>query len=275
MRMNAATRRILGLDAAPPDYFQRPVEERNALFSRRDAQGHPLAPEDTPMLRALRGEVLTGPNAVNGRMRTLDGRDVETTTSAVPLRDHEGQIVGAVGILRDQTEHNQLAREREEAPANELAVREVNERLDTFFAIAAHDLRTPVAASQMAVQLAQRQVQRAAARAWIWPATNRLYHSPRSPRRCKRPGGTRPSVAAHPPVNGPVTGERRHARARTQAVSARCPGVRLRRGAALARAHADYYPSMCVVLTCDGHGRCRPPEGGHRRLPDECCPIIL
>jgi signal transduction histidine kinase len=94
----------------------------------------------------------------------LDGREVETTTSAVPLRDHDGRIVGAVGILRDQTEHNQLAREREEARANELAVREVNERLDTFFAIAAHDLRTPVAASQVAVQLAQRHVQRAAAR---------------------------------------------------------------------------------------------------------------
>ena len=173
VRMNAATRRILGLDAAPPDYSQRTVEERHALFNRRDAHGHPLAPEDTPMLRALRGEVLTGLNAVNGRMRTLDGREVETTTSAVPLQDHEGRIIGAVGILRDQTEHNQLAREREEARDNELAVREVNERLDTFFAIAAHDLRTPVAASQMAVQLAQRQVQRAAA-ALIWPATNSL-----------------------------------------------------------------------------------------------------
>jgi signal transduction histidine kinase len=163
VRMNAATRRILGLDAAPPGYFQLPVQERNALFSRRDVQGRPLAAEDTPMLRALRGEVLTGSSAVDGRMRTLDGREVETTTSAVPLRDQEGQIVGAVGILRDQTEHNQLAREREEARANELALREVNERLDTFFAIAAHDLRTPVAASQLAVQLAQRQVQRAAA----------------------------------------------------------------------------------------------------------------
>jgi PAS domain S-box-containing protein len=164
VRANAAQRRILGLDIAPLGFSQQSVAERVAHFAVRDGHGHPLAPEEMPLVHALRGEVLTGSNAMDLQMRTRDGQEMELSASAVPLRDQEGRIVGAVGILRDQTEHNQLAREREEARANELAVREVNERLDTFFAIAAHDLRTPVAASQMAVQLAQRHLQRAVAR---------------------------------------------------------------------------------------------------------------
>ena len=59
---------------------------------------------------------------------------------------------------RDEQQH-----EWEQARANELALREVNERLDTFVAMAAHDLRSPVGVSRMVVQRAQHLLRQAAA----------------------------------------------------------------------------------------------------------------
>jgi signal transduction histidine kinase len=170
VRENPATRRLLGLGAAPPEYYQLPARERVAVFAARDAAGHPLAPEDWPLMRVLRGEA-TGVVVMDIQGRTLDGRDVEVTTSTAPLRDGEGRLVGVVSILHDQTEPKRLERENEAARARELALREVNERLDTFVSIAAHDLRHPVAVSKMAVELAQRQVLKAAAQVRQAPAS--------------------------------------------------------------------------------------------------------
>jgi PAS domain S-box-containing protein len=115
VRQNAAVHRLLALDAAPPGYAQWPVQERLALFAECDAQGHPLAPEDEPIQRALAGEALTGAAAVDLRLRALDGRAVEVSVSAAPLHDQTGHILGALVVLHDQTERNRLAREREEA----------------------------------------------------------------------------------------------------------------------------------------------------------------
>jgi PAS domain S-box-containing protein len=163
VRMNAATRRLLGLDAAPPDYYQRSQRERLSLYQLRDGQGRPLAIEDAPHVRALRGEVLTGADAMDLRVHTLDGREMEILLSAAPLRDREGNIIGAMASGIEMTERNQLAREREEARANELAAREVIQRLDTFIGIAAHDLRTPLTVSTVRLQMARRKVARAVA----------------------------------------------------------------------------------------------------------------
>jgi PAS domain S-box-containing protein len=130
VRTNAALRRMLALDAAPPDYLQRPSDERMALYEPRDVQGHRLRAEDWPAARALRGEILTGSDAVDLHMRTFDGRDLVFTASAAPLLDHDGRVVGAVGILHDQTEQRQLEQEREEARAE---VERRAEELDRMF----------------------------------------------------------------------------------------------------------------------------------------------
>lgn len=114
VRTNAAARHILGLDAAPSHYPQLPPPDRAILYEARDEQDRPLAPDDWPLIRVLRGQV-AGADTREVRLRMLDGREVEVTTSAAPLRDREGRLVGAVTILHDQTERKRLAREREEA----------------------------------------------------------------------------------------------------------------------------------------------------------------
>ena len=162
LRTNATARRILGLDAAPADYDQVSTHGRAVLYEAYDDEGQQLAPEEWPLIRVLKGLVADA-YARDVRLRVLDGREVDVHTSAAPLRDETGRLVGAVSILHDQTERRRLEREREEVRARELAVREVNQQLDLFVTMAAHDLRSPVAVSRMVVQLAQAMLQRTAA----------------------------------------------------------------------------------------------------------------
>jgi PAS domain S-box-containing protein len=103
IRTNAAARQLLGLEAAPPGYAELPVYQRLAAYALRDAQDHPLAPQEWPTARALRGESLIGAHAMDLRLRTLDGRDLDLHVSGGPLWDRAGHLIGAVAILHDQT----------------------------------------------------------------------------------------------------------------------------------------------------------------------------
>jgi PAS domain S-box-containing protein len=60
-------------------------------------------------------------------------------------------------------ERERLLAEREEARAKELALLTVNQRMDEFLSMAAHDLKSPVASGKLNAQVAARQLQRAAA----------------------------------------------------------------------------------------------------------------
>jgi PAS domain S-box-containing protein len=97
------------------------------------------------------------------RLRRYDGEHRLVVDSGVPRFAPDGSFLGYIGSAIDITESKRLEQEREEARASELAMREVNQRLDTFVTMAAHDLRSPVAVSKLGVQAAQRQVMRAAA----------------------------------------------------------------------------------------------------------------
>jgi PAS domain S-box-containing protein len=161
MRTNLAARRLLGLDVAPSEYAQlRPVA-RAVLYQAHDEAGNPLGAEDWPLVRVLHGQVGPDGEGREVRLRMLDGREVDVYTSAAPLRDAAGRLLGAVTILHDQSERRLL----EEARANEMALRELNARLDTFATIAAHDLSAPVSVSRMVVQRAQYLLQQAATKA--------------------------------------------------------------------------------------------------------------
>ena len=114
VRENAAQQRLQGMGTAPPHFAELPLPERMALFAARDEHDRPLGPDEGPLPRSLRGEVVSGAETMDLRSRTLDGREVELSVSAAPLRDRDGRLTGAVAIFRDQTERKRLERERAE-----------------------------------------------------------------------------------------------------------------------------------------------------------------
>ncbi|HEU0027534.1 MAG TPA: PAS domain S-box protein [Ktedonobacterales bacterium] len=136
------------------------LSERTAQSPVLDEQGQPLPMELWPQVRALRGEVVDAANAVRILRRAATGEDIMFNTTAAPLRDAEGAIIGAVSVIHDVTAFKQLERERQEARARELAAIEVSQRLDEFFAIAAHDVRNPVTTVNISVQVLQRRLRR-------------------------------------------------------------------------------------------------------------------
>jgi signal transduction histidine kinase len=90
---------------------------------------------------------------------TPEGDLADFSVTGAPLRDSAGRITGAVAVSRDVTAYRRLERERAAAHASELAAQEVAQQLDGFFAMAAHDIRTPVTVVSGYVDLA---LQRAA-----------------------------------------------------------------------------------------------------------------
>jgi PAS domain-containing protein len=160
LQINRAYRELLALDHAPAGYESLPARERLRLLDMRDATtGAPLPFEESPAGRALKGgEVVTGQRA-DIRLRAFDGRELEVSISGAPLRDRESHLVGAVCVLHDQTERNRLAREREAARADELALRETNEQMDTFVGIAGHEMKSPLTGVMLSLHLIERRVQ--------------------------------------------------------------------------------------------------------------------
>jgi PAS domain S-box-containing protein len=153
-----AATHIPGLDALP-------VAERIRLLDLRDAAtGKPIPAERIPGVRALRGEVVSEPS-VDIRMQAFDGRELEVNASAAPLRDGVGRVVGSVSVIHDVTWRRRLEREREEARAHELALRELNQRKDEFLGVVSHEIRTPLASLQGYIQLLARRFD-----AWRTPA---------------------------------------------------------------------------------------------------------
>jgi PAS domain S-box-containing protein len=112
-QMNATARQFFALD--PDSDYSRPLAERSYRTIVLDENGHPLPEEAWPFARVLRGETLTSANAVDMRLRTADGRDLELSVSGSPVLGPDGSIVGAVCICRDVTERRKLERRTSEA----------------------------------------------------------------------------------------------------------------------------------------------------------------
>ena len=71
-----------------------------------------------------------------------DGDRLEVSLTVSPLRDPEGRVIGASAIGRDITKQRDLARTVERTS---LELRQANERLREFMAVASHDLQSPLA----------------------------------------------------------------------------------------------------------------------------------
>jgi PAS domain S-box-containing protein len=99
--------------------------ERMSQYAVRDEHGRPVAIEDIPLYRILRGETLTNDNLVDIFMRTPEGCEVEVNISGAPFRGLTGEIEGAVLIIRDVTEPRK--RERRSRDAAREALRQAEE----------------------------------------------------------------------------------------------------------------------------------------------------
>jgi PAS domain S-box-containing protein len=107
MEWNAAVATLFEFDHMP-EFTEMPLEVRMGHLHVRDEQGRPIAPENSPIMRAIHGETLTGPHSLDLTITTPSGRVKYVSASASPRRDATGRVVGAVALFRDVTERRML-----------------------------------------------------------------------------------------------------------------------------------------------------------------------
>ena len=97
---------------------------RYERLQARSWNGDPVPREEGAVARALRGERF---DSAQFLVRAADGKDMFTQTAGAPIRNSDGEIVGAVIVIHDVTERH-----------------EAEQRRDEFLSMVAHELRTPV-----------------------------------------------------------------------------------------------------------------------------------
>ena len=117
LMLNRAGRAILAVGGDAPDTI-------DAVYSTEahDLEGRLLRPEQRPLMRALRGEPVSGHESLCKRPNGEQRRIVSTGTS---VRDEHGKVALAIVVFRDVTDVRRLERERDEleAAAKRLAAR--------------------------------------------------------------------------------------------------------------------------------------------------------
>ncbi|MDQ2787004.1 MAG: PAS domain-containing protein [Chloroflexota bacterium] len=133
---NAASRRLTGRTQSAVSFD---LETQVTAQDLRDPGGTPMPPDDLPLGRAVRGEMVTEQVLIVRRADT--GEDRFLMCSSAPVRDDSGAITGAVAVFRDITEMKQL-----------------DQMKDEFVSIAAHELRTPLTAIKGYAELLDRRL---------------------------------------------------------------------------------------------------------------------
>jgi PAS domain S-box-containing protein len=120
----------------------RPVADQAATYRIRDpVTRQDIAPEDTPIARAVAGESVS--DFEYAFIRPNDGAESVVRVDAVPLRSEDGNVIGAVATFMDVT-RQQVAQ---------------SQQRDFAFA-AAHDLKNPLTSIKGFTQLMQRRLAR-------------------------------------------------------------------------------------------------------------------
>ena len=98
--------------------------------------------ETREFMAALREVVARGVTR-NARLnpRSASGETIPTTLNASALRDVDGVVIGAIGILRDMRAYERVVRDLEDSRRK---LDEANRAKDEFLATLSHELRTPL-----------------------------------------------------------------------------------------------------------------------------------
>ena len=83
----------------------QPVASWFAELEIFEAKDQPRLPENAPLLRSLKGEVITGCEEIIRHPRT--GRMLHREVFSAPIREHDGRIAGSLAVIRDVTERRE------------------------------------------------------------------------------------------------------------------------------------------------------------------------
>ncbi len=134
---NQTAMALLSIESLP---YQQPLSEMPDFYAIRDLDSTPLPVERLPFARALSGEVFHDYRVL---LRGASGQDTVMGFSGAPVYDDMGHVEGAVVVFRDITASQRLERAK-----------------DDFLAVAAHELRSPLAAVRSYTDLLVRREQR-------------------------------------------------------------------------------------------------------------------
>jgi two-component system phosphate regulon sensor histidine kinase PhoR len=134
---NQSAMELLSVERIPAEQL---LSEMPDFYAMRDLEGEALPVERLPMARALSGEVFHEYRLLS---RGASGLDTVLSFSGAPVYDDEDNVDGAVVIFRDVTTSQKLERAK-----------------DDFLAVAAHELRSPLAAVRGYTDLLVRREQR-------------------------------------------------------------------------------------------------------------------
>jgi two-component system phosphate regulon sensor histidine kinase PhoR len=134
---NQSAMELLSVERIP---VEQSLSEMPDFYAMRDLEGETLPVEQLPLARALSGEVFHEYRLLS---RGASGIDTVLGFSGAPVYDDDDNVDGAVVIFRDVTTSQKLERAK-----------------DDFLAVAAHELRSPLAAVRGYTDLLVRREQR-------------------------------------------------------------------------------------------------------------------